>query len=106
MRRFIVMLSVVAVVLAGSAALGARQAVLAQDATPSSEESAPEGGTFDAVALAFGVDVASPIDMTVVRIGHYKGADVGEAALRKSLALLMEAIPEVRPPWQPPKASR
>jgi len=45
-------------------------------------------------------------DMTVVRIGHYKGADVGEAALRKSLALLMEAIPEVRPPWQPPKASR
>jgi hypothetical protein len=45
-------------------------------------------------------------DMTVVRIGHYKGADVGEAALRKSLALLMQAIPEVRPPWQPPKATR
>ncbi len=74
MRRIIVMLSVVAVMLAGSAALGARLAVLAQDATPSSEESAPEGGTFDAVALAFGVDVASPIDMVVVRIGLDPGA--------------------------------
>ena len=74
MRRIIVMLSIVAVMLAGSAALGARLAVLAQDATPSSEESAPEGGAFNAVALAFGVDVASPIDMIVVRIGLDPGA--------------------------------
>jgi CubicO group peptidase (beta-lactamase class C family) len=41
-------------------------------------------------------------DMTVVRLGHYKGASVGDAALRKSLALLMEAVPQVRPAWQPP----
>lgn len=43
-------------------------------------------------------------DMTVVRLGHYKGADAGEAALRRALALLMEAVPQVRPPWQPPRS--
>lgn len=43
-------------------------------------------------------------DMTVVRIGHYKGASAGDAALDKALALLMEAVPQVRPPWQPPPA--
>jgi len=41
-------------------------------------------------------------DMTVVRLGHYKGADAGEVALRRALALLMEAVPQVRPAWQPP----
>ncbi len=41
-------------------------------------------------------------DMTVVRIGHYKGSDAGEAALRRALALLMEAVPQVRQPWHPP----
>ena len=41
-------------------------------------------------------------DMTVVRIGHYKGSDAGEAALRRALALLVEAVPQVREPWQPP----
>lgn len=42
-------------------------------------------------------------DMTVVRIGHYKGAEIGEAALRRSLALLMQAVPQVRAAWQPPR---
>jgi CubicO group peptidase (beta-lactamase class C family) len=31
--------------------------------------------------------------LVVVRLGHYKGAEAGEAALSKALALLMEAVP-------------
>jgi CubicO group peptidase (beta-lactamase class C family) len=33
-------------------------------------------------------------DLVVVRMGHYKGSDVGFEALCKSLALLMQTIPE------------
>jgi CubicO group peptidase (beta-lactamase class C family) len=32
-------------------------------------------------------------DLVVVRMGHSKGEAPGEAAFRKALALLMEAIP-------------
>ena len=32
-------------------------------------------------------------DLVVVRIGHYKGQQVGTAAFRRALALLMEAVP-------------
>src|ERR1700732_3420022 len=32
-------------------------------------------------------------DLVVVRLGHYKGEDVGEESFKKSLALLMQAIP-------------
>ena len=45
-------------------------------------------------------------DLVVVRMGHYKGARDGQKALIKSLALLMEAIPPVREPWQPPAGGR
>ncbi|MEO8627715.1 MAG: serine hydrolase [Betaproteobacteria bacterium] len=40
-------------------------------------------------------------DLVVVRLGHYKGAEAGERALRRALQLLMEAVPQVRPAWQP-----
>ena len=43
-------------------------------------------------------------DMTVVRIGHYKGANAGDVTLDRALSLLMEAVPQVRPAWQPPPA--
>ncbi|HIK93818.1 MAG TPA: class C beta-lactamase-related serine hydrolase, partial [Planctomycetes bacterium] len=33
-------------------------------------------------------------DLVVVRMGHYKGSDVGLEALCKSLSLLMQTIPE------------
>jgi len=33
-------------------------------------------------------------DLVVVRMGHYKGSSVGYGALRKSLKLLMEAVPK------------
>ncbi len=45
-------------------------------------------------------------DLVVVRLGHYKGAEAGDKSLRRSLELLMEAVPQVRDPWQPPSDSR
>jgi len=41
-------------------------------------------------------------ELVVVRLGHYKGAQRGEQALRHALTLLMEAVPQLREPWQPP----
>ena len=35
-------------------------------------------------------------DLVVVRLGHYKGADVGMKSFKKALALLMEAVPPSR----------
>jgi CubicO group peptidase (beta-lactamase class C family) len=43
-------------------------------------------------------------EFVVVRLGHYKGSQRGEQALRYALALLMEAVPRLREPWQPPSA--
>jgi hypothetical protein len=45
-------------------------------------------------------------DLVVVRLGHYKGAEAGEKSLRRALELLMEALPQVRDPWQPPTSGR
>ena len=36
-------------------------------------------------------------DLVVVRLGHFKGATPGEEALRRALALLMEAVPRSQP---------
>jgi CubicO group peptidase (beta-lactamase class C family) len=44
-------------------------------------------------------------DLVVARLGHYKGEAAGEAALARALTLLMEAVPQVRAPWQPPSGS-
>jgi CubicO group peptidase (beta-lactamase class C family) len=35
-------------------------------------------------------------DLVVVRLGHYKGAQAGDAALNKAYTLLMEAVPETK----------
>jgi CubicO group peptidase (beta-lactamase class C family) len=42
-------------------------------------------------------------DLVVVRLGHYKGAEIGGEALNRALALLMEAVPKVREEWKPPE---
>jgi CubicO group peptidase (beta-lactamase class C family) len=42
-------------------------------------------------------------ELVVVRLGHYKGAEAGSRSLRNALQLLMEAVPQVRPAWQPPQ---
>ncbi len=39
-------------------------------------------------------------DLVVVRLGHAKGDDEGYPALERALALLMDAIPQLRDPWQ------
>lgn len=44
-------------------------------------------------------------DLVVARLGHYKGQKAGDAALARALTLLMEAVPQVREPWQPPARS-
>jgi CubicO group peptidase (beta-lactamase class C family) len=45
-------------------------------------------------------------DLVVVRLGHYKGAEKGEEALNRALALLVQAVPQSRPPWTPPAATK
>jgi CubicO group peptidase (beta-lactamase class C family) len=40
-------------------------------------------------------------DLVVVRLGHYKGQEHGERALRRALSLLIEAVPQSRAPWRP-----
>jgi len=44
-------------------------------------------------------------DLVVVRLGHAKGDDEGYPAMERALALLMEAVPQVRAPWQPPSGT-
>ena len=44
-------------------------------------------------------------DLVVVKLGHYKGQAAGDAALTRALSLLMQAVPQVRKPWQPPAES-
>ena len=48
--------------------------------------------------------IISTHDLVVVRLGHYKGSQKGRKALQRALSLLMEAVPQVREPWQPPSA--
>ena len=75
MRRFSVLWSVVAVVLLGAMALVAQPPVFAQEGTPAADESMSEEGlTYEPVAFAGGVELASPADMIVVRIGLEPGS--------------------------------
>jgi CubicO group peptidase (beta-lactamase class C family) len=45
-------------------------------------------------------------DLVVARLGHYKGGGAGHRALYRALALLMEAVPQRRAPWQPAPGTR
>ena len=67
MRRFPMLLAVVALMLLGSVALDARPPALAQEATPAMDE-AIEEEAFAPVTFALGVDLASPADIFVARI--------------------------------------
>ena len=68
MRRFPVLVSVVAVVLLGMLALHAEPIAIAQEATPAAGDMMPEGFTFEAITFAFGADVTSPADLVVARL--------------------------------------
>jgi quercetin dioxygenase-like cupin family protein len=75
MRRLAVFLSVIVALLLGGRALHAQPAALAQEATPAGEGAIGfEGITFELVGLAPGVELASPSDLVVVRIGFDPGA--------------------------------
>ncbi len=74
MRQFAGLLSVIAVLLLGIVALGAQLPAIAQEATPGAEEMMPEGITFEPVTFATGVDLMSPADLVVVRLGLESGS--------------------------------
>ncbi len=74
MRRFTVFVSVVAVMLVGIVGLDPHPAAIAQEATPAAEEFMPEGITFEPVTFATGVDLMSPADVFVARIGLEAGS--------------------------------
>ena len=72
MRRFSVFLGIVAIMLLGVVAVGVQPAVVAQEATPSADM-APEGATYEPVTFALSVEVPSPADLFLVRIGLEPG---------------------------------
>ena len=63
---------------------------------------APEDAYFMAGAGGQYAIIIPTHDLVVVRLGHYKGSEAGDEALRRALELLMAAVPQVRRPWQPP----
>ena len=67
MRRFPMLLSLVALMLLGSVALGAQPPALAQEATPAADEAMGQEA-FTPVSFALGVELPSPADIFVARI--------------------------------------
>ena len=45
-------------------------------------------------------------EMVVVRLGHFKGGPIGEKGLSNALRLLMKAVPQQHPIWEPPPGTR
>ena len=75
MRRISLFWSVVAIVLLGLVALAAQPPAFAQEGTPAADEAMSEEGlTYEAISFASGVDLVSPGDMIVARIGMEPGA--------------------------------
>lgn len=69
MRRFAVLLSVVGLTVLGTVVLGAQPRAIAQEATPAGDEMMMEGITYEPVSFGLGIDLASPSDLFVARIG-------------------------------------
>src|SRR5215218_1834721 len=72
MRRFSVLLSIVVVILLGSIAVRGQPVAVAQESTPAVDME-PEGATYEPVSFALGVDVPSPADLFLIRIGLEPG---------------------------------
>jgi hypothetical protein len=67
-------LSIALVLLVGAVAFVAQSHVIAQEATPEAGEVMPEDISFEPVTFALGVDLESPADLSVARIGLEPGA--------------------------------
>ena len=74
MRRFSLLLFIVALLLVGSAALGTRPDAVAQEGTPAGEEMDGEGVAFELVTIAFGAEITGPSDLVVARFTIDPGA--------------------------------
>ena len=73
MRRFSVLLSVIGLMVLGTVFLGAQPGAIAQEATPAGDDMMMEGITYEPVSFGLGVDLASPSDLFVARIGFDPG---------------------------------
>jgi quercetin dioxygenase-like cupin family protein len=75
MRRFGVLVSVIAVMLLGVLALHAQPVAVAQEASPAAGEMMePEGVTFEPLAITSGLTLPSPADMIAARFTVDPGA--------------------------------
>src|SRR5215210_2280355 len=74
MRRFGLVLSVIAVFLLGMVALRVQPVAIAQGATPSSDMQEPEGVTFEPMVITSGLTLPSPADMLAARFRVEPGA--------------------------------
>ena len=88
MRRFSVLLTIVAVALLGIGVLHAQPVAIAQEATPTAEEMM-QGITFELIGFAQGVTVPSPIDLTAARVSLEPGARFPFAATDPEGAFLV-----------------
>src|SRR5919112_4549472 len=75
MRRFGVLVSMIAVMLLGVLALHAQPVAVAQEASPAAGGMMePEGVTFEPIALSSGLTLPSPADMIAARFRIQPGA--------------------------------
>ena len=74
MRRFSVVLSLVAVMLLGFVAFGVPPAALAQEATPAAEGFTEEGVTFEPLALATELTFPATGELSISRVSFDPGA--------------------------------
>jgi oxalate decarboxylase/phosphoglucose isomerase-like protein (cupin superfamily) len=76
MRRFPVLLSLLAVIALGALGLGAQRGAVAQEATPPADGMMQQGVTFNPLAFAAGVEVANPADLFLARFTIDPGASL------------------------------
>lgn len=77
MRRVPMLLSFVTFVLLGLSALWLHPPAVAQEATPSVNEATMQGVSFESVAFVEGLDLPSPGDLFVARVGFEPGSGFG-----------------------------
>ena len=93
MRRILTTAALISLVLMGLVFVRAMPSTSAQDATPAGDEAmTQEGVTFEPVTLATGVEMHSPAELFVVRIGLARGHRLREAVEHGTIALGLPAL--------------